>query len=106
MRKKRRLKALFLTIILCAAAVSCHLSWLQPQAVYADTGKTGTVNAGVTGLRIRTSTDTSSTANVITKVSGGFHFNILDTVYTSDTYAWYHVGFYLNGTYMEGYVTS
>lgn len=106
LRKKRRLKALFLTIILCAAAVSCHLLWLQPQAVYADTGKTGTVDAGVTGLRIRTSTDTSSTANVITKVSGGFHFNILDTVYTSDTYAWYHVGFYLNGTYMEGYVTS
>lgn len=106
MRKKRRLKALFLAIILCAAGMSGHLAWLQPQAVYADTGKTGTVDAGVTGLRIRTSTDTSSTANVITKVSGGFRFEILDTVYTSDTYAWYHVGFYLDGTYTEGYVTS
>lgn len=106
--KKRmftRIKALFLAAAVCVMPVSGWETLLQPMTVYAE-GKTGTVDAGVTGLRIRTSTDTSSTANVITKVSGGFRFDILDTVQTSDTYAWYHVGFYLNGTYTQGYVTS
>lgn len=101
-----RIRALFLAVILCAVAISGYTSLVLPVTVYAETGKTGTVDAGVTGLRIRTSTDTSSTANVITKVSGGFRFDILDTVQTSDTYAWYYVGFYLNGTYTKGYVTS
>ena len=92
-----KMKAACLAVVLTAQ--------IQPVTAYAQE-KTGTVNAGVTGLRIRSSTDTSSTANVITKVSGGFHFEILDTVQTSDTYAWYQVGFYLNGTYTKGYVTS
>lgn len=101
-----RINALFLAVILCAVAISGYTALRLPVAAYAETGRTGTVDAGVTGLRIRTSTDTSGTANVITKVSGGFHFDILDTVQTSDTYAWYYVGFYLNGTYTKGYVTS
>lgn len=90
---------------MCVSTLPVLTAQIQPVTAYAQE-KTGTVNAGVTGLRIRSSTDTSSTANVITKVSGGFHFEILDTVQTSDTYAWYQVGFYLNGTYTKGYVTS
>ena len=100
-----KMKAACLAVVMCVSTLPVLTAQIQPVTAYAQE-KTGTVNAGVTGLRIRSSTDTSSTANVITKVSGGFHFEILDTVQTSDTYAWYQVGFYLNGTYTKGYVTS
>lgn len=100
-----KMKAACLAAVMCVSTLPVLTAQIQPVTAYAQE-KTGTVNAGVTGLRIRSSTDTSSTANVITKVSGGFHFDILDTVQTSDTYAWYQVGFYLNGTYTKGYVTS
>lgn len=98
-----KMKAACLAVVMCVSTLPVLTAQIQPVTAYAQE-KTGTVNAGVTGLRIRSSTDTSSTANVITKVSGGFHFEILDTVQTSDTYAWYQVGFYLNGTYTKGYV--
>ena len=101
-----RMKVLFLVVVICMAGISVYAASAGPIPAMAGTQVTGTVNTGVTGLRVRTSTDTSSTANVITKVDGGFKFDILDTVNTSGTYAWYHVGFYLNGTYTYGYVTS
>lgn len=68
--------------------------------------KTGTVKPGTTSVRIRTSTDTSNTSNVITMVDGGFPLEILDTVKTSDTYVWYKVAFYLNGEKREGYISG
>lgn len=105
-RMKSRVKAAFLAMMVAVAGVSVYASLTAPVSAYADTQRTGTVDAGVTNLRVRSSTDTSSTANVITKVNGGFQFDILDTVQTSDTYAWYYVGFYFNGAYTYGYVTS
>ena len=68
--------------------------------------QTGTVKSGAKNVRIRTSPDTSSTANVITKVNAGFKLDILDTVKVSDTYIWYKVAFYLNGVYKMGYISG
>lgn len=68
--------------------------------------KTGTVKPGTTKVRIRTSTDTSNTSNVITMVDGGFKLEILDTVKTSDTYVWYKVAFDLKGVRTEGYISG
>lgn len=62
-------------VVMCVSTLPVLTAQIQPVTAYAQE-KTGTVNAGVTGLRIRSSTDTSSTANVITKVSGGFHFEV------------------------------
>ena len=101
-----KMKAACLAAVMCVSTLPVLTAQIQPVTAYAQE-KTGTVNAGVTGLRVCSSTDTSGTANVITKVSGGFHFDILDTVQTSDTYAWYRGWvFNLNGTYTKGYVTS
>lgn len=102
----KRLKAVFLATVVAVAGITAYAALTGPVEAYADTQRTGRVDDGVTNLRIRSSTDTSSTANVITKVNGGFEFDILDTVQTSDTYAWYYVGFYFNGAYTYGYVTS
>ena len=85
-----KMKAACLAAVMCVSTLPVLTAQIQPVTAYAQE-KTGTVNAGVTGLRVRSSTDTSGTANVITKVSGGFHFDILDTVQTSDTYAWYQL---------------
>lgn len=62
----------------------------------------GHVNYDVTDLRIRTSPVSGS---VITKVDGGFKFDIYEEVDTSSG-LWYGIGFYLNGDYYRGYVTS
>ena len=70
-----KMKAACLAVVMCVSTLPVLTAQIQPVTTYAQE-KTGTVNAGVTGLRIRSSTDTSSTANVITKVSGGFHFEI------------------------------
>lgn len=102
----KRLKAVFLATVVAVAGITAYAALAGPVEAYADTQRTGRVDDGVTSLRVRSSTDTSSTANVITKVNGGFEFDILDTVQTSDTYAWYYVGFYFNGAYTYGYVTS
>lgn len=64
---------------------------------------TGYVNYDVTSLRIRTAPVNGS---VITKVDGGFKFDIYEEVNTSATYKWYSIGFYLNGEYTRGYITS
>ena len=62
----------------------------------------GHVNYDVTDLRIRKSPVSGS---VITKVDGGFKFDIYEEVDTSSG-LWYGIGFYLNGDYYRGYVTS
>ena len=64
-----KMKAACLAVVMCVSTLPVLTAQIQPVTAYAQE-KTGTVNAGVTGLRIRSSTDTSSTANVITKVSG------------------------------------
>ena len=70
---------------------------------YAAQKQVGVVNDGITSLRIRTSTDTSSTSNVITRVNGGFTFEVLDTVNGG---SWYHIGFTLNDQYTTGYISG
>jgi beta-N-acetylglucosaminidase len=100
----RRTKAAFLSLLVLIVTVAGYID--RPVTAFAEDTVTGTVDAGVTNLRIRSSTDTSNTSNVITKVNAGFKMDILDTVQTSDTYAWYYVGFYLDGTYTKGYVSS
>ncbi len=69
---------------------------------------TATVKEGVTGVRIRSSIDTSSTANVIASVNGGLKLEILETIKVSDTYIWYKVNFYNHKKYqfMEGYISG
>lgn len=101
-----RIKAAALAAVFALAGISGYTALTQPVPVYAEVQMTGKISPGVTGVRIRTSTDTSNTSNVITKVNAGFSFDILETVQTSDVYAWYRIGFYLNGSYREGYVTS
>lgn len=64
---------------------------------------TGYVNYDVTDLRIRTAPVNGS---IITKVNGGFKFDIYEEVSTSATYSWYNIGFYLDGEYTRGYITS
>ena len=64
---------------------------------------TGYVNYDVTSLRIRTAPVNGS---VITKVDGGFKFDIYEEVNTSATYKWYSIGFYLNGEYTRGNITG
>jgi len=66
----------------------------------------GEVNAGVTGLRIRSEASTSDNSNIITTVNGGFRFDIYEKVYTSDTYYWYKIGFDYNGSYTYGYISG
>jgi len=67
--------------------------------VYGDDLGQGYVIAGVDGLRIRTSTDTSNTDNVITHVSSGFIFDVIEKV--DD---WYHIRFDYDGQTREGYI--
>ena len=64
---------------------------------------TGYVNYDVTDLRIRTKPVNGS---IVTKVNGGFKFDIYEEVSTSSTYTWYSIGFYLDGEYTRGYITS
>lgn len=66
--------------------------------------KSGHVSYDVTNLNVRTGAGTGY--DVITQVNGGFHFDIYDEVFTSSTYSWYSVGFYHNGEYTRGFVSS
>ncbi len=62
------------------------------------------VNYDVTGLRIRKGPTTNS--SIITTVSGGFKFDIYEETTDDDGDTWYGIGFYLNGSYERGYITS
>ncbi len=86
-----------------ARIVDIHAEEAESSSKASDI-KTGTVSGN--GVRIRTSTDTSNTDNVITSVNKGYKLEILDTVKISDTYVWYKVAFYLNGARREGYISG
>ncbi len=63
----------------------------------------GHVKYDVTNLRIRKS---PVTGEVITKVDGGFKFDIYEEVNTDSGTVWYSIGFNNNGSYIRGYVSS
>lgn len=94
------------TAIVMLLVVGLCSIWLGTTTVKADASTKGIITPGVTNVNIRTSPNTSGASNKIVKVDGGFQMDILDTVNTSDTYAWYKVGFYLDGKYTNGYVYS
>lgn len=100
--KNKRSKALLLAVIFSITYLFTYVSYINPLTAFASI--TGTVTGN--DVRVRTSTDTSSLSNVITKLYSGDQVTILDTVNTSDSYAWYHIGFNYNGNYTEGYITS
>ena len=54
---------------------------------------------------MRTQPDTQ-TGQIITVVDDSFTFDIYETVYTSDTYYWYKIGFDYNGSYTYGYISG
>ena len=89
-------------VMLCMLVLTCLtvISVLNTKAE--ESIGQGHVNYDVTDLRIRTSPVSGS---VITKVDGGFKFDIYEEVDTSSG-LWYGIGFYLNGDYYRGYVTS
>lgn len=89
-------------VMLCMLVLTCLtvISVLNTKAE--ESIGQGHVNYDVTDLRIRTSPVSGS---VITKVDGGFKFDIYEEVDTS-LGLWYGIGFYLNGDYYRGYVTS
>lgn len=100
--RNKRTKAFLLAVIFCMTYLFTFVLYIRPLTAYAAT--TGTVNG--TSVRVRTSTDTSSTANVITKLNSPAQVTILDTVNPTDAYAWYKIGFDYNGTYTEGYIAA
>ena len=98
----RRAAAILLIMVI---VISVQLGYAGAFQVKAEDGiiATGYVNFDVTDLRIRTS---PINGNIITKVNGGFKFDIYEEVSTSATYKWYSIGFYLDGEYTRGYITS
>lgn len=63
----------------------------------------GHVTYGDTNVRIRKS---PVTGEVITKVNGGFKFDIYEEINTDSGTVWYSIGFNYNGSYTRGYITS
>lgn len=105
MKHKRSIKIrgiLMLFIFCVTSAVSFAAGTaIGTENVYAAE-KTGTLTG--TNVNVRTGPGTSYSR--ITRLNTGDQVTILDTVSTSDTYSWYKIGFYLDGTYTEGYITS
>lgn len=108
-RFEKIIKIIFAAVIITVSAVSVLSPSLYALSVNAESdvaGKTGRVKPGEYNVRIRTAPDTSDNSNVITKVSDGFTFTILDKVYTSDTYYWYKIEFYYDNSVKTGYITG
>ena len=89
-------------VMLCMLVLTCLTVTSVLNTKAEESIGQGHVNYEVTDLRIRTSPVSGS---VITKVDGGFKFDIYEEVDTSSG-LWYGIGFYLNGDYYRGYVTS
>ena len=89
-------------VMLCMLVLTCLTVTSLLNTKAEESIGQGHVNYDVTDLRIRTSPVSGS---VITKVDGGFKFDIYEEVDTSSG-LWYGIGFYLNGDYYRGYVTS
>ena len=76
---------------------------LGAETVYAEQViAKGQIPAGDTNVRIRT--ESNINCDIITKKNGGFTFDILQVVKTSDTYDWYKIGFNHEGSYTTGYI--
>lgn len=102
----KRIIAVFMLFTMLAASVAGVSQYFGPVAVRAENAvATGHVNSGVSGLRVRTQPDTQ-TGQIITVVDDSFTFDIYETVYTSDTYYWYKIGFDYNGSYTYGYISG
>ena len=103
---EKRIKLAFILMITAMVLIILPASFLKPQEVKAggEIIATGQIAAGRTKVNIRTEPNTS--CEVITMQDGGFKLDIYGEVSTSDTYFWYDVGFYLDGTYRRGYVSS
>lgn len=103
---EKRIKFAFILMITAMVLIILPASFLKPQEVKAggEIIATGQIAAGRTKVNIRTEPNTS--CEVITMQDGGFKLDIYGEVSTSDTYFWYDVGFYLDGTYRRGYVSS
>ena len=88
-------------VMLCMLVLTCLtvISVLNTKAE--ESIGQGHVNYDVTDLRIRTSPVSGS---VITKVDGGFKFDIYEETTDDDGDTWYGIGFYLNGSYERGYI--
>lgn len=100
----RIIKRMAAILLIIAMIVGMQFSVIGVQVKAEDSViATGYVNYDVTNLRIRSKPVNGS---VITKVDGGFKFDIYEEVNTSATYKWYAIGFYLNGEYTRGYITS
>ncbi len=67
------------------------------------TGKVTDVGEG--GLRVRSTPDTSTYDNIITKVYDGDTLEITDTV-NNGSLKWYKIRLYYNGEYIDGYVSA
>ena len=102
----KRIIAVFMLFTMLAASIAGVSQYFGPVAVRAENAvATGYVNSGVSGLRVRTQPDTQ-TGQIITVVDDSFTFDIYETVYTSDTYYWYKIGFDYNGSYTYGYISG
>ena len=102
----KRIIAVFMLFTMLAASIAGVSQYFGPVAVRAENAvATGHVNSGVSGLRVRTQPDTQ-TGQIITVVDDSFTFDIYETVYTSDTYYWYKIGFDYNGSYTYGYISG
>lgn len=100
-----RVKSALLCFVMMMQAVLMCVS-IQTVTVMADEKRSGCVMEGTTDVRIRTAPDTSDSSNIIAKFNGGKSLDILGEEFTSNSYSWYKVGFYLDGSYREGYIAS
>ena len=101
---RKTVAAVSVAVLAFTSALAVQLPVAKTEVVYADQtiGK-GEIKSGVTGVRIRESANTSS--NILkSNVNGGFQFDILGTVNTSETYKWYKIRYTENGTQKVGYV--
>lgn len=88
------------------SALAVQLPAVNTEVVYADqtTSSKGQISNGCTNVNIRKGPGTSYAS--YGKFNGGFQFDILGIISTSETYKWYKIGFTLNGSYNTGYVSS
>lgn len=95
-------------VLSAAALVAMPLqSWqavsIMPETAYADqVVAKGEIRIGDTNVNIRKEPNTTS--EKIGRYNGGFQFDIIDTVNTSETYKWYKIGFTEGGEYKQGYI--
>ena len=107
-----RLTSIRKRIVICAAALIVGLGGSltyavisQPVAVVAEESVLYTGYISADQVNIRTAPTTSG-SSVIACKSYGFQLDIYGIEPVSDNYAWYNVGFYLDGEYRRGYIAT